>query len=84
MAPGGVVAHSSPPAEVAAHSSPFELSPQLLPFFLQGTQSSSTQCLWMKWARNQCFVTGCPEQVQYTMMDGHVCKAVWRVGGTCR
>ena len=33
MAPGGVVPHSSPPARVAAHSSPFELSPQLFPFF---------------------------------------------------
>ena len=36
MAPGGVVAHSSPHAGVAARSSTFELSPQLFAFFLQG------------------------------------------------
>ena len=28
----------------------------------------------MRGARNQCFVMGCPEQVQYTLMDGHVCE----------
>ena len=26
----------------------------------------------MRGARNQCFVMGCPEQVQYTLIDGHV------------
>ena len=56
----------------------------VVPFLSSGTHSSSTHCLWMRWARNQCFVIGCPEQVQHTMMDGHVCKAVWCVGGTCR
>ena len=34
----------------------------------------------MSSARNQCFVMGCPEQVQYTLMDGHVCKAAWSAG----
>ena len=33
---------------------------------------------------NHCFVMGCPEQVQYIMMDGQVCKAVWCVGGASR
>ena len=30
----------------------------------------------MKWARNQCFVMGSPEQVQYTMTEGQVCNVV--------
>ena len=78
MAPAGVVAHSSPPAGVAAHSSPFVLSPQFFPFFRDAIFVNALPVDEMG------FVMGFPEQVQYTMLDGHMSKAVWRIGGTCR
>ena len=53
---------------------PLRAQSTVVPLPSSGTQSSSTHCLWMRGDRNQCFVMGCPEQVQNTLMDGHVCE----------
>ena len=56
---------------------PLRAESTVVPLLSSGTESSSTYCLWMIGARIQFFVMGCPEQVQYTLMDGHVFKEAW-------
>ena len=52
---------------------PIRAESTVVPFLSSGTSlRQRTTC--GSWARNQCFVMGCPEQVQHTMMDGHVSR----------